>query len=55
MQKPNTTPIVRTGQGDYATDHFFDESSNEKGDVVGLMLIVGFYFIAGIVVGAWLF
>lgn len=55
MQTTNKTPIVKTGQGDFEVEHFCDEQEKADGDAVGLMLVVMAYFVAGIVVGAWLF
>lgn len=52
-----TAPLVRIGQSEYARD--YPAEINElpdpnEGGSVGLLILILIYFIAGLVIGAWL-
>lgn len=51
-------PLVRVGQGEYARDLYprdlDDPPRPSEGACVGVLLIALFYFVLGLLIGAWL-
>lgn len=51
-------PLVRIGQGEYGRDYYpddFEEPPNpNEGQSIGMVILFLLYFVAGVLIGAWI-